>query len=866
MPAAPLFPTYTPAPAIAASGVVPREVLATSTSIRRVQMPVCALNAPLRFAYGRCRVGAMLLRPVPYGRSLLLPYITARGPIDAIEAIEFEGVEPTARVLQHTYLGGADNVVDGWLQAAWAARGVVYADTLPGIANGVVQVPAGSDVVTGLTIRFRGLKVYDPRDGTQTLGNTATYKYSNNAVLCTADFIASTAYGKGETLDWTTVATCADIADQVPTGSPTRRRTLGMVFDQAQDVDTIEETLRAYAGVWIVREGGTVRFVADAPATSVFAFVPANYVAGSLRIRPRGRADTPTVCSVRWTDTSKTPWAEATTTYPPTGPGVGVQWREEVVSMPGIQDVGMATREAIRRLNEYALCDLDVALTGGPQAIALRRGDVVTVTDDGGFSSKPFRLVGHAPADAGCWNETLREYDPACYSDALGTTPTTVDTTIPLPSDPPTLTGLTATEETYQTDKGLFASRLRISWADPDWPFVREFRLAVRLGATEVHTGTANAAATSYATPALQEGQTYTIEAVVVSTAGAIGAGATTPASVAGKALVPGNVPALDGFEVGGRVFLSWDPADNPTVPGTPDPDIWGYEVRRGTTSDAWDAADIVDRLDALRVVDEGAPAGTWRYQVKAIDSVGQYSATARTKDIVVSTDSASFLVDSYAQTSPTLTNMAAFTLEPTDPHVYYVTEDGVAFGTKFSSTLATYGNVLATYHNSVTSTWLGESEDFGSLLGGQWTGTADVAALSGALTSYFGYSSDGSSWSYASGLSQKVNARFARLKHEALTTATLKVTAPTQTIRLDAIPRDETGVGTSSAAGPVTVTLTNDYIAVKKLFITPLGNTARLAVPDNIIVGDPTTFDVYIFNDAGTKISSSFRYEFQGV
>jgi hypothetical protein len=34
---------------------------------------------------------------------------------------------------------------------------------------------------------LRGLKVYDPRDGTQTLGTPSTYKYSDNPALCMAD-------------------------------------------------------------------------------------------------------------------------------------------------------------------------------------------------------------------------------------------------------------------------------------------------------------------------------------------------------------------------------------------------------------------------------------------------------------------------------------------------------------------------------------------------------------------------------------------------------------------------------------------------------------------------------------------------------
>ena len=232
-------------------------------------------------------------------------------------------------------------------------------------------------------------------------------------------------------------------------------------------------------------------------------------------------------------------------------------------------------------------------------------------------------------------------------------------------------------------------------------------------------------------------------------------------------------------------------------------------------------------------------PVGTWVLGVKAFDSVGQYSANATTATVVVTSDANSFLVDSYDQTDPALTNMVEYRLAPTDANRYFVTDDGVVFGTKYSAALGTYTDPLATYHASVTSTWLGEgTDDFGQLLSGQWTGTATVAAINGSLLSYLGYSVDGSTWIYGEGLSHKLNARFARLKHEALTTSTLLVTIPDQSIRVDAVPREETGTGTSSASGPVTIILENQYTAVKKLTITPQGSTARSSTFDNVVIG----------------------------
>lgn len=858
---------------------VPRETLNdTQSRIQQVQLSVCATEQPLRWGYGRMRLGALWLKPIATSSYLYLPWIIARGPIDAVESIELGNAEAPSGVSTQVYLGATSPSVDPWLLAAYGAQGHTYADTLAGIAWGVMRVAqSASSIPTDLTVTARLAKVYDPRadssaggSGLQRLATPSTWTWSANPALALADFLRSTEYGRGETVDWASVATVANIADQA-VGSGARRGGFGLVFDTVQPVAAIEETLRAYAGCWVVREDGVARLVPDAAASSVFAFSTAtgNYLADSIRIDQRKRRDLPTVVSVVWTDTSTTPWQQRTHVEYADGVLAGTTpWREESVQMPGIQDASWAKREALRRLNQYITSDLTVTLTGVGDALQLRRGDVVSVTDAEGLSAKLFRLTGHAPRELGLWSETLVEYDPAIYSDAVADAPTTADTSFPLPSNPPTLAGLAAVEQTYALETGLPASRVRVTWTAPAWPFVRAYRVTLRVGATPAAEALVGAGLTGWTTPQLQEGVTYTVEVAIVSTVDAEGPAATTLITVAGKQIPPGNVASIDGFEVGGRVFLTWPRADNPTNPGTADPDVWRYEVRRDATSASWgDATNVVvNATDSLRLVDEGAPAGTWKYMVKAIDSVGQYSATAATKTITVTTDAAAFLVDSYDQTSPTLTNMTEFRLAPTDSNRYWVTEDGTVFGTAFSSNLSTYANALATYHSSVTSTWLGESEDFGSLLGGQWTGTATVSALSGSLTSYFGHSTDGSAWTYASGLSQKVNARFARMKHEATTTSTLLVTAPTQQIRLDAIPRDEVGTGTSSASGATTVTLSNAYIAVKKLTITPEGSTARMGLYDNVVVGSPTTFDVYVFNDSGTKIASAFRYAFQGV
>ena len=833
------------------SSVAPATTINTAaTTPSESQATLAAQNAPLRVIYGRVRLGAQIANILAHGSYWIIQAVWGEGPVESIESVEINDDTVPAGVVVTHYLGDAVSpVVDPTLAAAFSAAGRAYGDTLPGIAYSVFKLPG--DSVTGLpniVAVINGRKVYDPR--------TTTTVWSDNPALCLADFLGSTVYGAGRTVNDAALETAADACDEVVGG--VARRRIGLAIDAARQVSEWAEVLRTYAGCWILSDGGETLLVPDRPrATDATITHAAGQVSKIDKIKRRGIAQVPTVIEIRYTDTSATPWRESSVWAYADGVLAGTTpWRESQIALPGVQSAAQAYREAVERLNKLALSDLSFSLEVFDEGAAYELGNVVEVTHPIGLAAKKMRILGISGA-YGRYSLNLAEYDPAVYSDSVATEPTYADTDLPNPAAPPELVGLAAVEEVYQLETGTYASRIRLTWDAPEWAYLH--RYAVELRAAGVVVATYATDLTEWASPPVAEGVEYVCRVSVVSSVGATGAPAQANIVAAGKYLIPGNVPSLSAFEAGGRVYASWAAAV--------DLDIYRYEVRYGSTAGAWDSATLIDRVDALRLTSDTIPVGTWRLYVKALDSVGQYSATAATADVVVTSDVNSFLVDSYDQTSPTLTNMVAYTLEPTDPNTYYVTDTGAAADTLLmGATLAAYTNPLSTYHASCTSTWLGESEDFGSLLGGNWAGTATVDDVSGAHSSSMGFSTDGSSWSYLSGLAHKTNARFSRLKHEATTTSTMRVTVPTQNIRLDAIPREEVGTGaTTGTSSPATVALSGEYVAVKKLTITPEGTTARSATYDNINL-TAKTFDVYVFNDAGAPIASNFRYQFQGV
>lgn len=799
--------------------IVPRDTLNNAApNITQQQLQTAAAGALIGFGYGRCRVGVRIMFPiVDTTGQLLIPGFIGQGPIDAIESVELDNAALPGDAAHVDYTGAAGQTFSGLLAGAWLARGKVYADALPGIAYTVVSLPAELGYRAGnITATARMLKVYDPRldstaggSGSQRLADSTTWAWSQNPVLALAHFLSTPGFGPEESLDWTTVATCADIADQTLTDGTTTqtRRQIGIFFDRAQSVDAIEETLRSYAGVFVVREDATVRFVPDAAASVVYSFRNtahgdylltetggklltedgygilldggathlANYLLDSLEIQQTSRGNSPTVVTVRWTDTTQTPWAtqEVTAKWPGVDDGT-VPWIESVVDWPGCQSAGMAYREAVRRLNQFQLADTSIRLTGTDEALQIRRGDVVSVTDAEGFSEKPYRVTAVYPTAPGRWMVAGTEYQDGLYSDTVYIGPTIPDSNVPGAATPPQVAGLAVAEEPFYEQFAVVATAARLTWTRPTfggviWPLLRDYWVIGSIGGVKQFefpvlpsgTGTEDAV-----TPKLRPGELYSFGVYVRSTI-ATGLPVFIGLRPLGKSSPPSDVVSLAGFSVGGDTFLSWPEA-------TDDDQIHvRYEVRYSATGGTWDAATSVQKTAALHYTVPGVPAGTWRFWVKAIDSVGQYSATAAYVDLTV-TDTGPFQVTEAAFTSPTVVQMVRDDIA-TQPEPRWVSDNGNVMGYGHVDTNDTTGawidaNVLVgdafvQPSTVTTSSWTSETYDAGGVLTASWAATLPYRALVGSVDFKLQLSSDGSTWTdYSGGIAVSVAARYAKI------------------------------------------------------------------------------------------------------
>jgi hypothetical protein len=744
-------PVYV-APSVTKSGFVSRATLKKSTTSAWLrQTTFVAEGAVLPIIYGQDVAAGAVAGVLSLGGYLWLLCLWCYGEVDSIVSIKMNGESVPTGVDRWDRLGTSSQTVVSELADACAWKFITYTDTMPNVCYSVFKVDSRKvDTYPEFTAVIKGRKVKPDNVG-------GALAWTENPALIIADFVENSVYGMGRTIDWATVATVAAKCDEVISGK--KRRTLNLSLITEQFVDEWLDTLRAYAGCWVLNEGGEIKLLPDTTGSAVYAFDASNIVDGSIRIQKAGVTDIPTVMRIGYTDTSATPYRDAeAVAYAPGALAGTTPWRESTVPMPGINRYSQAYREAVERLNALTLSDLTVSWACFDVGLALQVGDIVTVTHAIGLTAKEVRLTSITDRGFGRYDLVGAEYDPAIYSDVVVDEPTTVDSGLSIAGTPPTLTGLDADEEIYRTGDGLISSRLRITWADPDWPSTLNYLVTITDAGTMVHQGTAWDAV--YVTPALQEGKTYTIGVRVISRAGVAGDEATTAQAMVGKiGTLPGDVPSLTCTEVAGKVYAKWTAAT--------DLDTLDYEIRYGAASVTWAAATYLQRISSLAYTIEGITSGTYDFLIKARDSYKQESANAtRAAGVVITSDTAAPQLGSREMTSPTLVDMAASgsgwdTVDTGNWNAGYT-------GNNWDSDSRS-GNAWNNPTGSTGSSWTSEAWDIGMNVAA--TVTTDLYAtdiIGGPSVVQIGYStstSDVGSMTWTTAMSVDATVRYLRVR-----------------------------------------------------------------------------------------------------
>jgi len=399
------------------------------------QISVAGANSVVPLTYGQDRIGALILNvgaPEPGDTTTLLIQVLWGFAGSALSDVKLNGQALPGGATVTTYLG-TQTSADSTVVAAFAEYGITYTDTLEGYAYSVISVPqsaVSTEIqVTGL---FSGRKLYDPRkdstaggSGSHRLATPSTWEYSDNPALALGDFLRSTVYGASETVNWATVATTADANDAL-IGSPSeKRRTVGVTFSSVSGVTDIAEALRAYAGCFLLPGPSGIKLVPDQDDSYVATYAHADGTIASIApLTLRDLGNSPTVVEVIYTDTTETPWRDASAYAELAGVGSTKPYRLSQVRMPGVKRFSQAKREAIERLNKLTLQDVSTQIEVFDIGVRHEVADIIRVTHPIGLSLNKFRITEIQNPAAGRWLLSLIEHDAASYSDSVTTAPT----------------------------------------------------------------------------------------------------------------------------------------------------------------------------------------------------------------------------------------------------------------------------------------------------------------------------------------------------------------------------------------------------------------------------------------------------------
>lgn len=828
------------------------------------QVMVAAAGTPVPLVYGEDEIGGHLLGWGKIDDDLVLCLGWCLGEINSI-TVKINGAAAPAGVTVTSYLGTSTQGIDSTMQSAVAGWNDTMRATIAGVdlavAYSVVRIPPG--VIDGwpnVTAVIEGLLLYDPRGP-----STA---YSTNPGLALADFIGSAVYGQGRTVTSASITAAADACDDALSDA-SKRRTVNLSMMTTAPTAQWIETLRAYAGCYVVPEGDSVKLVPDRPAASVATLTDSDVVAGTMRFARRTRRDAPTVVTVLYTDKTTTPWREASQSAYAAGVTDGsVPWREEIVRLPGIDTGPRAYREAVERLNMAHGTDIEIEWQAFDEAVAYEVGDIVTMTHPIGFTAQTMRILSLEPAEIGRYKIGAMIYAAANYSDDINA-PSIGESTLPSAQsiDAPTFgTIASGTAHLVAIPGGAIISRIYVPFTPPVGQYYKEAIVRFKRTTDSIwQTATVdqnNDAA--YCSP-VEDGVTYDIAIEAVNVFGISSTTGTTTHTVVGKTAPPDPPTSflITRLADGTRSF-TW-------VPPSPIPiDLAGYELRYSVgTGGSWASMTPLhtEQILASPWETNQLAAGTYTFAIKAIDTTGNESTAVYIEATIGDPRLAGALevytphLDGWPDTKTNAwVDPTSGWLLATDTKTWAdLTTDGVTWDTWTSWTRAP--NTL-TYTSAQID--LGSALTYTPLLSAEYAGTVSLDIRT---------SDDGVTWSAWAAPSGQVTKRYFQYR-ATVTPSGTSCALKTMTVILDAtvISEDITDLDTSTltgsyriGTGDIRLPITKTYGLIRKvdLALQNVGSGWTWEIIDKDTTTGPR---VKIYNSAGTPADATIDATIRGV
>lgn len=324
-----------------------------------------------------------------------------------------------------------------------------------------------------ITANIKGLKVLDPRD--------SVIKYSENAALCTYDYLTNSDYGKGLSINKMDVASFITAADFIETLSTYTKTVYKTWFDREERVwrkvpvgtenetittnlmscnvgldsdETIKknvETLLSGMRAILPETNGKYRIAIEKDDSAVFAFTKDNLI-GSIQSKGGSQSDRYNQVIIRYRNNLTGSTDEVV--YPEDD-NLHQQWLAEDRGKLLLGELDFNTisnkAEALQMAHVIAHRSrnlIGAMFTGFPETIVVEAGDVVTLDSViFGWNAKPFRIEAvDIDLKTGAVAFQAVEHQNSIYPWAVNdVTEEFVDTSFALPNTIPTPTNLAFT-------------------------------------------------------------------------------------------------------------------------------------------------------------------------------------------------------------------------------------------------------------------------------------------------------------------------------------------------------------------------------------------------------------------------------------
>jgi hypothetical protein len=401
--------------------------MAQPQSLGNRQIQVAALDSIIYTIYGFGEPVGLLANVYLYGPNWIFWVIWSRGPCSGggILSVLLNNSNTPASLggSVTNYLGAPVQAVDPTLQTV---LGSSFAETLPNICYSVFSIPSSAlDSAPNFTIAFYGRAIYDPRqdstnaygNGTQRLSDPTTWTWSRNSALVLADFLTSTVYGCGRTVDWSSVAQAANLCDVEEQGEVSRQT--DMTMDQEQSLSAWTASFQRAANCMLVPQGDVIKLVPD-----VYGAPSATYSHDKGQIVSLGAetivapSSLPTVVEIIYTNTTTFPWSTGSLLVKRPGVDAGsTPTRKSSVRMPWVLRMTQALREGYLEINKAWHRRLRFTLEIFDEGLVHEPGDTIAVTyPDSGYDNLICKIVKVAPSPNG-WSLFCAADSPDAYVD-----------------------------------------------------------------------------------------------------------------------------------------------------------------------------------------------------------------------------------------------------------------------------------------------------------------------------------------------------------------------------------------------------------------------------------------------------------------